>query len=109
MSEIRKMMIGIFVIGIFLNLIGFIYVSMTLKSSKLKGLKGVDGPKGPSGSRGETGDPGPIAASPGEKGAIGKMGRIGFPCWEENTIVRTGDGQEVQCKEYLDSMSSPST
>ena len=82
MTDIRQLMIGIFVFGIFLNLGVFLYITMSLNKSKLKGKKGDVGPKGPTGPRGREGPTGPLATTPGPNGPKGPRGQIGLPIWE---------------------------
>ena len=82
MTDIRQMMIGIFVFGIFLNLGAFLYITTSLDKSQLKGKKGDVGPKGPSGGRGAEGPTGPLARTPGPDGSKGARGQIGLPMWE---------------------------
>ena len=78
----RQMMVGIFVLGIFINLFAFMYVLLSLNRSELRGRRGDVGPRGPIGERGETGDPGPIARVRGPKGDKGPRGPMGLPIWE---------------------------
>jgi len=83
MDDARGMMIGIFILGIFINIIGFVYVTTTLDKSKLKGKRGDTGPKGPAGPRGGHGPAGPPTTTDGPNGAKGPQGLKGLPCWEE--------------------------
>ena len=61
----RQMMVGIFLLGIIINLCAFGYVIVSLNKSELKGMRGDAGPRGPIGDRGATGDPGPVASRKG--------------------------------------------
>jgi hypothetical protein len=83
MDDARGMMIVIFVLGIFINMVGFIFVTMTLDKSTLKGKRGDTGPKGPAGPRGGLGPAGPPTRITGPNGAKGPRGLKGLPCWEE--------------------------
>ena len=72
-------MIGIFVLGIFLNVLGFFVITLRLDKNKLRGKKGSVGPKGPRGPRGDPGEVGPMNTSGGGVGPIGDAGPRGPP------------------------------